>query len=161
MAQRCSICLHPERNAIDKAIIAGVTLRNIGSQYGMSEASVHRHKKAHLPKELALAHEAKEITSSDSIMGDLIDLKDRAERILETSERTGDLRTALLGIKELRNTIELLLKVSGELQPAQTVNISIHPQWVQLQQVIFKTLEGFPAAKSALIEAIGGSDDRP
>ena len=159
MSQRCKVCLHPERAAIDKAIIEGVTMRNIGAQYGMSEASVQRHKNSHLAKDLVIAQEAKDITSADSLMSDLTSLKDRAERILATCEENGDLRTSLGAIKELRNCIELLLKVSGELKPSQTVNISIHPEWLQLQTVIFQTLDEFPMAKSALIQAIGGGDD--
>jgi len=161
MSQRCSICLHPERAEIDKAIIKRVSNRAIASQYGMSTASVQRHKTAHIPKDLVIAKDAKDVAEAGNLLSELTDLKDRTERILAKCEQAGDLRTALLGIKELRNCVELLLKVSGELQPAQTVNISIHPEWVKLQAVIFQTLEQFPVAKSALIEAIGGNDVNP
>jgi len=160
MGNRCSICMNPKRPEIDEAIIRGDTLRTVSLQYGMSTASVQRHKNAHLPKELVIAKDAKDVAAAGNLLSELTDLKDRTERILAKCEQAGDLRTALLGIKELRNCVELLLKVSGELQPAQTVNISIHPEWVKLQAVIFQTLEEFPVAKSALIQAIGGRDDK-
>lgn len=43
----CKVCQDPEREAIDKAIKEGVSLRDIASQYGISKSTVDRHK-AHL-----------------------------------------------------------------------------------------------------------------
>jgi len=43
----CLVCQHPEREAIDKALTEGVSLRDIASQYGISKSTVDRHK-AHL-----------------------------------------------------------------------------------------------------------------
>jgi hypothetical protein len=43
----CSVCQHPEREAIDKALTEGVSLRDIATQYGPSKSSLSRHK-AHL-----------------------------------------------------------------------------------------------------------------
>lgn len=85
MARKCSICTHPQRMEIDKALISNVNLRNISNQYGVTEMALSRHKKNHLAatlaqakamKDMALAAEAfREITakqSADQLRADTI-----------------------------------------------------------------------------------------
>ncbi|MFA5064955.1 MAG: helix-turn-helix domain-containing protein [Dehalococcoidia bacterium] len=43
----CSVCQHPEKEAIDKAIKEGVSLRDIADKYGPSKSTLSRHK-AHM-----------------------------------------------------------------------------------------------------------------
>ena len=43
----CTICQHPERGAIDKAIKEGASLRDIAEKYGSSKSTLSRHK-AHM-----------------------------------------------------------------------------------------------------------------
>lgn len=46
MGNKCSICYgHKQRQAIDKALIAGEALRGIARQYNASQATISRHKK--------------------------------------------------------------------------------------------------------------------
>lgn len=40
----CGICQHPEREAIDKALQSGRSLRDIESEFGVSRSSLSRHK---------------------------------------------------------------------------------------------------------------------
>lgn len=44
----CSICVHPDRGAIDRAIVAGEPFRRIAARCGASATSLRRHKDAHL-----------------------------------------------------------------------------------------------------------------
>ncbi len=63
--RKCTVCTHPDREAIDKALVAqSAAIRRIAPQYGVSERSLRRHKAKHLAvavargKELAVeAHE--------------------------------------------------------------------------------------------------------
>ena len=55
MPRTCSICTHPERHAIDKALVAGEAFRNIAQRFGTSTGALHRHKAEHLPRLLARA----------------------------------------------------------------------------------------------------------
>lgn len=52
---RCSICSHPKRAEIDKALISGMSLRNVSERFGTSGTTLHRHKNAHLAKQIERA----------------------------------------------------------------------------------------------------------
>lgn len=45
---KCSVCMHPKRAAIDKALVAGESFRRVAAQFGASATSLRRHQKAHL-----------------------------------------------------------------------------------------------------------------
>ncbi len=70
MARPCSVCRHPERAAIDAALVAGEPYRRVASRFETSEASIRRHK-GHLSQHLARAHEAKEVAQADSLLDQL------------------------------------------------------------------------------------------
>ncbi|MCG0276725.1 MAG: hypothetical protein L5655_11355, partial [Thermosediminibacteraceae bacterium] len=82
------------------------------------------------------------------------DLRDRALRILEKAEQAGKLKTALDGIKEARECLELLAKLQGELAQEGTINITISPEWLEIRTIILKALEPYPEARIRLAQAL-------
>ena len=46
--RKCSVCAHPQIKEINRLLINGETIRNIADKFGISAASVHRHKLNHL-----------------------------------------------------------------------------------------------------------------
>jgi len=72
-------------------------------------------------------------------------------RILQQAEQAGDLRTACTAIREARGTLELLAKVTGELETGPSISITMAPEWIQVRTVILQTLEPFPEARAQLI----------
>jgi hypothetical protein len=48
MARACSICIHPQKKAIESAHQQQVTNRRIAAQYDLSEAAVRRHFASHV-----------------------------------------------------------------------------------------------------------------
>jgi hypothetical protein len=154
MPRTCTICNHPEREAIDKALIDNVAFRRIATLYGLSEASVRRHKGDHLPGELVKSEQAAEIAHADSLIDQVRDLQRQAKTIKDKAEIAGDLKTALVGIRELSRLIELMGKLQGELQEGATVNILVAPEWLVLRSVILKALDPHPEARKAVIKAL-------
>jgi hypothetical protein len=67
--------------------------------------------------------------------------------------------TALHAIRELRGNLELLGRVTKELEAAPTVNLHLNPQWIELRTTLLFALEPHPHAKEAVLAAItnGGS----
>ena len=61
MPRSCSICTHPQRQAIDQALMAGAALRNIAPRFGTSVTALHRHRHAHLPGPLLMPEPPEEI----------------------------------------------------------------------------------------------------
>jgi hypothetical protein len=51
MARKCSVCQHPDIADIDSVLVeGGVSYRGISQKYLLSEDSLQRHRKNHLPK---------------------------------------------------------------------------------------------------------------
>ena len=109
VSPRCSICDHPERGEIDRALVEGGSVRDIARRFGVGRNAVHRHRKGgHIAEALAKASEAADVTRGDDLLARVRGLEDRALRILDRAERAGELRTALHAIREARSTIKLL-----------------------------------------------------
>jgi hypothetical protein len=154
MPQICTICRHPERDTINAALIAGDPFRNIAERTGTSVGALTRHKAEHLPATLAKATEAKETALADDLLAQVKALRNKSISILTAAEKAGDLRTALLGIREARSCIELLLEVEGELNRNPTINILVAPEWIELRSVLLRALEGHPEARTAVALAL-------
>lgn len=75
-----------------------------------------RHKDRHLPVTIAHAKEVRETELGESLLGEARRLHARATNILEQAEKAGHLETALKAIKEVRGLLELLGKLSGQLE---------------------------------------------
>ena len=160
MPRRCSVCDHPERAAIDAALVEGVSYRDIARQWGVSKDAVSRHKADHLPAHLAAAQEAATAASADDLLAQVETLRQKATRIGDKAEKAGDLRTALQGVRELVRIVELLARLQGELQEAPIVNILLLPEWVQVQTVLLAALAPFPDARAAAAAALVELDGR-
>jgi transposase-like protein len=154
MPRSCTVCEHPEREAIECALVGGASNRSVASLYDVSEAAMRRHKGNHLPAKLVMAQAAEEVAEADSLLDQVQDLQGRALAILDKAETAGDLRTALGAIREARGNLELLAKLLGELDERPVVNLTISPEWLELRAVIVGALEPHPEALSAVVGAL-------
>ena len=92
MARPCTICRHPEREAIDRALVAGTPLRKIAEHYSdTSITALFRHKSDHLPPYLTKAREAQEAARADSLLEQVRSLQEKTLGILEEEVRQGGL----------------------------------------------------------------------
>lgn len=156
MPRTCTICAHPDREAIDQRLVAGEALRDIAGRTQLSKTSLHRHQQDHVTATLARAQEAEEIARADGLLAQVKDLQDKALGILDKAERAGDLRTALAGVREARACLELLSKLSGELDGRAQINLSLDPSWIQIRTTILASLEPYPHARIAVVGALNG-----
>lgn len=154
MPRICTICSHPNKEAINQALIDSVSYRNIAEQFFVSTTALHRHKKDHLPAVLAKAQEVEVIAHGDDLLSKIQQLEEDARRIGKKAESTGDLRAAIMTIRELIRIVDLLARLQGELQ-AQQVNVLVtSPDWLQLRTAVLRALEHYPEARLAVIEAL-------
>jgi hypothetical protein len=161
MPRSCNVCSHPDREAIDEALVGGTALSELAAIYRVSDDSLGRHKANHLPAKLVMAHAAEEVAQADTLLGQVRDLQERALAILDKAEEAGELRTALGAIREARGNLELLAKLLGELSDQPQVNVLISPEWLQLRAVIVTALEPHPEARGAVLRALeGGGNGR-
>jgi hypothetical protein len=150
MPRTCSVCTHPQRVAIDRALVEGLPFRHIASRFDTSTAALQRHKADHLPGHVAKAREAKQVADADDLLRQLKSLHNKAISILQQAEQAGDFRTALMGIREARGCIETLMEVEGELDRRGVTNIVISPEWLEIRAVVLTALQPFPAAAQAV-----------
>lgn len=155
MPRKCTLCNHPQRAEIERAITEGVSFRVVSERFRISIASISRHK-AHIETAIQKAIEAREISMGGSVLDRLRELNQRARTILEEAQREGARRDALAAIRELRGLLELEAELMGDLGRGTTVNVALvqSPEWQRLRDVLITTLEAFPEAKQAVVEAI-------
>jgi hypothetical protein len=157
MTRVCTICSHESRDAIEDAFIAGTPKRRIASHYEVSERAVRYHLREHLPALLALARDAERAARADTLLDRIEALQSRTLAILEATEETNEHRTALTAIREARGNLELIGEVTKELNRAPTLNLSLHPEYVEARTLIVQALGPYPEAREAVVKALEGS----
>ncbi len=135
----CSVCKHEDRRIIDEQLLEGaIGLRALGRLHDLSHSALFRHKDRHLTRVMVKAHEAKEIAHGETLLEQADYLRERAMGILDEAEASGDLRGALLGIRECRSCLELLAKLSGELKERHVHEVAdsqTAAAWMELTKV--------------------------
>ncbi len=106
MPRTCSVCRHPQRAEVDRALLAGEPERAIAGRYNVSRAALGRHR-AHI----AAAVQAQQALTIERLLSDLDDLQRRALTLLTKAERAGDLRAALAGVREAREVLATAAKL--------------------------------------------------
>src|SRR6266511_3421379 len=149
MPRICSICSHPDRPEVDKALVAGEPIRGIAALFRVSPDAVQRHKE-HIPQELKLAADAQRVASADGLLAEVNKLRLKAYGLLQKAEQAGDYRTAISGVKEARGCLELLGKLMGQLNDNPQINIVISPQWQQVRVLLMEALSPYPDARIAV-----------
>jgi hypothetical protein len=107
-AFKCLVCSHKDRNAIEKAVLDGESLRNISKQFGPSPPTPCRHK-SHIAQALALASEHRGIVLGESLLQKL----DRMELDFarQRAELQGELPSAIIVLREVRETLKVIHKM--------------------------------------------------
>ena len=158
MVRKCTICTHPEREAIDRAIVDSVPLRHIASQFGVGYKAVDRHK-SHLPAEIAKAHEAEKVFGREALAARIVRLVEHTEATLKmTDAPEASIADRCVAAREVRGNLTLIAKIAGEIQTAPTVNIVQMPEWIEIQTVILHALAPYPEARIAVADALEVSE---
>ena len=150
MPRVCTVCQHVERAAIDEALVRGVAYRVIARQFDLGKDALGRHHAEHLPALLLKGQAAAEMSQADRLLADVRGLRETAYRLLLAAEAAGDLKTALLGVREARGCLELLAKLSGELDERPQLNLVITPEWHRVRAALLAALGPYPEARAAV-----------
>jgi hypothetical protein len=124
MPRACTVCGHPERLAIERAVLAGAARAAVARAHGVSARAVGNHAARHLSRQLVKATDVREATRADLLLDEVREAQARARRIADLAERASDYRTALLGIRQEVGCLELLAKLTGALDERPTVNVT-------------------------------------
>jgi hypothetical protein len=158
MSRPCTICQNVQIDSINRALVNGASCRDIASQYRVGYMSVHRHKEAgHIPASMVKAEEAKEIAKGEDLLEWTKGILGKAVSYMNQAEAAGDLRTACSAIREARGCVELLGKVTGELDSRSQVNLQVNvPSMLNSLEwpTIIRIIERHPEIKAELSQAL-------
>ena len=158
MARICTICSHPRRDEIDRAILQGGVNQRIAANYGISESSIRRHIKAgHIPAKIAAFQGEQErvtVQELNQIAQDgltvLVDLIKRAR------DREDD-RLVVQALRELREYVRFMNEVViGPETGAPSFRDS--PEWVAVRVALIEAVGDNPALRPRLIEVLEDGD---
>jgi hypothetical protein len=161
MGRACSICARPDRKAIDKDLVGGVSLGAIVKAHrGLATSSLSRHRRGHVTPALVALVKAEDADDhSRSLVELLAGHLSTVDRLLRNAEAQGSLQTALQAVREARGLIELTARMTGQLdERSQTlvVNLASSAEWIETRSVILAALARHPAARADVVAALSG-----
>ena len=159
MPQTCSVCIHPQRAEIEKALVAGEPLREIAGRCPgsrpVSRSALHRHKQEHLPAHLAKAHEEESIGQAIDVVRQLKAINAACLEILQSSRADKKHAISLKAVDRIHRQIELQAKLLGELQEqGPQVSVLVAPEWRELRVTVLQALQPYPEARSAVSKVL-------
>jgi hypothetical protein len=108
-----------------------------------------------VPAQLAHAHHVETVARADDLLSQVQVLRNRAYALLDSAEEAGDIRAAVVAMREVRECIALLAKVAGELPgDGTTVNVLVSSDWARLRSAIMLALAPHPEARIAVADAL-------
>ena len=172
MPRLCTICTHADHEAIDRAMVAGETLRKLAITFGSSEAALFRHKTAHVSAMLSQAKQAEDRAHREELAGQdrrqeaatqehafdvvkqLRTINSVSLSILSEARQARNPDTALRAIDRIQRQIELQAKLLGELDERPVINLSVSAEWLMVRAALLVALHPYPDARAAVAEKL-------
>ena len=156
MPRQCTICIHPERGAVELAVATGESYRSVADRYeGVSKQALARHiKNGHLTSVVLGPTFQPEILEGSDILAEMSRLRENARVIGVKADLEGNLTVALQAIREQSRIIELLVKLAALLKDSGKDNIVNEPEWWTLRGIIVEALKPYPDALDAVVDAL-------
>jgi len=125
----CKTCAHPQRRAIDLALLRGNTsYADLSRQYGLSMSSLYRHKK-HLNQKILQAREhLKGNLLRDSLFQFNL-LLAALQRTLQNAEADANPRLVLQTVRAANSTLNSISKLKAPLDSETVYRLISSPQW--------------------------------
>jgi len=156
----CSICTAKDRSTIDLELVsASLSLEKLTRKFGVSKSALARHTVRCLASKLSAAQQRvreKDVREGDALLVQLKALLDRVGGVLDRCERDGSYVLFFAGVREVREIHELMSRVEGRLQSGPQVNIFASVDFQRVIATVVKSLDGYPDAKSHLIDVLSG-----
>ena len=119
---KCTICAHPQRGEIEKAIVSGVPYRHIASQYGAGYKSINRHAKNHM--QIVIAPPI-EVPAPIDHTGELQRCIEEARAVLEDAKKSHDPKLVLLSIDRILKSLEGASRMAIEIGKQEEAPIRV------------------------------------
>jgi hypothetical protein len=112
---RCTVCNHPSRPEIDRALIHGVPLRTLAATHGLSASALCRHTR-HIRHQLVAQQRQAEQSQVSQFLEKLDLLEVRLDRLFRKAEEAHSLHVSLGCLQESIRILSLREKVRYSLR---------------------------------------------
>ena len=119
MPRTCLACASPNRSEIDGALVSGEPLRNIAKRVSISAAALFRHK-SHAAQAIVKASERREEQLGDNLYDEMRRVQHKAWELLGKAEADGDVRGAIVALREARECVGTLDDLLGKAAVRET-----------------------------------------
>jgi len=164
MGRDCTICSSAQRQAVDDALGAGKPARQIAQTFPpLGERAIQRHRVAHLSPAIVSVLAQREERGAVKIVDRLEALVTKVSALVDQAEGSGASGVMLAAAREVRAGLELLARLTGELdeKPVTTINLLSSPEIQNITVVLLRALAPFPEARIAAANALDVIDMEP
>jgi hypothetical protein len=107
---RCTVCNHPSRAEIDRALINGVPLRTLAATHSLSSSALFRHTR-HIREQLVVEQRQAEQSQVSQFLENLELLEFRLNRLYHKAEESHSLYISLGCLQESLRILSLKEKI--------------------------------------------------
>ena len=133
---KCTICHHPERQAIDCALLTdNDTYAALSQHYGPSISALWRHKK-HLQEKIRQTEKRLENSLRQETLFRYNDFLESTRQIVRTASADGDTRQVLRAVREGTRILNFITKLEVKFDPDTVYRILASPQWVSQDSLL-------------------------
>lgn len=126
---RCSICTNPQRAEIDKALVAGESLRDIAGRFGTSRTTLGRHKNDHLGEQIERAERQHAVIVNNEVA------KRETKRDAESLDVMGELRNIFTKMNKMLDACDVWLSDPDD-PSVYSLGPRAHEVWITYEVVI-------------------------
>jgi hypothetical protein len=125
----CTICSHPQRQAIDLALLnRTATLARLSEQHGLSTSALHRHKQ-HLLHKMAQAQNRFQDLFREGYLFKLNKFLEKILRVVDTAGAEGNDRLLLQAVRQGTGIMKFMAKLDSSFSPETVHRLLASPQW--------------------------------
>jgi len=164
--QQCTICKHPKRAVLDQALASGIGYKSLSKKHGVSKFALYRHKRAHLSPEMRTAAARKMLKREGDLRAILLEegtslveqLGAFRAQLYDTfviAKEIGDLKAAAHLGSRIHDNFTLVAKLTGELLPHSSVNVTnllLSPDYQRIRSQLLRALSSHPEAAADVAE---------
>ena len=150
----CTVCHHPQRQAIDRALLSrSATLAQLSQQHDLSQSALHRHKQHLLKKMLQTQNRFQDILREGSlfILNTLLELVMRAA---QTAGAEGNSRLVLQAARQGAGILKFMAKLDFSLGQDTVYRLLASPQWADQGSLLPTDPQIFAGSHQALADSL-------
>lgn len=166
MGAPCTCCAHPHVAKINRDLVAGVPKTQVAAKFGLKPDAIRRHWDNHVDEEqrreiaLQIRTDRAQKVANTLNAGD-VEIDSSLKRViaeidglLQRAKADNNDPLALMSLREMRNALMDLAKLTGSLQQELTVNVNLNEslQFLTLRQMILSVLDRNPDAKADFLQ---------